>query len=63
MFAKRPKSIMCFICGREFGTTSVKIHIKSCQKKWDIEQNKLPEKKRRPCPQMPVNFDDMILVA
>lgn len=59
----RPKAIMCFICGREYGTTSLKIHIKSCEKKWNIEQEKLPAKKRKPCPQAPPNFDDIILVA
>lgn len=63
MFAKRPKAIMCYICGREYGTTSIKIHIKSCEKKWENEQSQLPAKKRKPCPQAPPNFEDMVLVA
>lgn len=27
---KKPKTVMCYICGREFGTTSINIHIKAC---------------------------------
>ena len=34
----RPKSLMCYICGREFGTASLEIHLKTCRKKWEIEQ-------------------------
>ena len=63
MFAKRPKAIICYICGREYGTKSVTIHIKSCQKKWEIEQSQLPKKKRRPCPEAPPGFDNVIRVA
>ena len=35
----------------------MQIHIKTCKKKWEIEQAKLPKKKRRPCPEPPVEFD------
>ena len=48
---------MCYICGREYGTASLDIHIKSCEKKWENEQAKLPVKERRPCPTKPVEFD------
>ena len=34
---KKPKTLVCYICGREFGTTSLEIHIKSCKKKWENE--------------------------
>jgi hypothetical protein len=34
---QRPKTLVCFICGREYGTKSLEIHIKACEKKWDIE--------------------------
>ena len=39
--------------GREYGTHSLQIHIKTCKKKWEIEQSKLPKKRRRPLPQAP----------
>ena len=62
-FAKRPKTIVCYICGREYGSKSLTIHIKTCEKKWYIEQDQLPKKQRRPCPQAPDGFDNMISVA
>ena len=40
--ALRPKALMCYICGREFGTASLQIHIKTCKKKWAIDQEKKP---------------------
>ena len=60
---KRPKTIICYICGREYGTRSLEIHIKSCEKKWEIEQQNLPKKQRRPCPQAPAGFENVIRVA
>lgn len=33
-FAAKPRAVMCYICGREYGTKSIDIHIKSCKKKW-----------------------------
>lgn len=41
--AMKPKALMCYICGREYGTSSLEIHLKSCKKKWEIEQEKLPK--------------------
>jgi hypothetical protein len=51
---------MCYICGKEYGTTSLGIHLKTCKKKWEIEQEKLPKAQRRKCPEAPKNFDDML---
>ena len=51
---------MCYICGREYGTASLEIHLKTCQKKWEIEQQKKPAHERKPCPQPPKNFDQAI---
>ena len=33
--AKKPKAVMCYICGREYGTASINIHIPQCIKKWE----------------------------
>jgi len=55
-----PKSITCYICGRGYGTRSIKIHLKSCIKKWDIIQSRKPKKERRPCPTAPKGFDQMM---
>ena len=61
--AQRPRTLDCYICGREYGTRSLEIHIKTCEKKWDNEQKKLPAKKRRPCPEAPRGFKNMIRAA
>lgn len=50
-FANRPKALVCYICGREFGTKSLPIHLKSCAKKWEDQESKKPKHLRRPVPQ------------
>jgi len=50
---------MCYICGREYGTASIDIHLKSCSKKWEMEENKKPARERRPVPEPPKNFDEV----
>jgi len=55
-----PKSVTCYICGRGYGTKSIGIHLKNCEKKWDIDQMQKPPKERRPCPQPPKNFLNVI---
>lgn len=49
----KPKTIVCYICGREFGTTSISIHEPQCLKKWKIENNTLPKHMRRQVPCKP----------
>ena len=51
--ARRPQTIVCYICGREFGSKSISIHEPQCMKKWEIENSKLPKKQRRPRPKKP----------
>lgn len=29
--ARRPRTLMCLICGRDYGLTSIVIHIESCK--------------------------------
>ncbi|CAH2296124.1 Hypothetical predicted protein [Pelobates cultripes] len=48
-----PKTLICYICGREFGTKSLPIHEPKCLEKWKIENDKLPKGQRRPMPQKP----------
>lgn len=44
---------VCYICGREFGSKSIKIHEPSCLEKWEHENMKLPPKQRRKVPVRP----------
>ncbi|XP_062984669.1 zinc finger protein 474-like [Elgaria multicarinata webbii] len=51
---RRPPTIICYICGREYGTHSIGIHEPQCLKKWHIENDQLPKHLRRPEPTKPV---------
>ncbi|XP_018310947.1 uncharacterized protein [Mycetomoellerius zeteki] len=48
-----PRSVTCYVCGREFGTASFPIHEPKCMEKWERENNSLPSSQRRPKPQKP----------
>ncbi|WAQ96544.1 ZN474-like protein, partial [Mya arenaria] len=50
---KKPPSMVCYICGREFGTKSIAIHEPQCLEKWKAENSKLPKGQRRPMPKKP----------
>lgn len=58
-FASMPKAITCYICGRGYGTRSIKIHLKTCKKKWKIEQSKKPRNERRKLPKAPIGFNNL----
>ncbi|XP_044265542.1 uncharacterized protein LOC123011902 [Tribolium madens] len=45
-----PPSVECYICGKMFGTHSIKIHEKQCLKKWHVENDSLPADIRAPEP-------------
>lgn len=49
----RPRTLICYICGREFGTLSLPIHEPKCLEKWKIENDRLPRELRQPLPQKP----------
>jgi len=49
----RPKMLVCYICGREYGSKSLSIHEPQCMKKWEQEQSQLPKHLRRPRPKKP----------
>ncbi|XP_026527232.1 zinc finger protein 474-like [Notechis scutatus] len=51
---RRPPTVICYICGREYGTYSIGIHEPQCLKKWHIENNQLPKHLRRAEPVKPV---------
>ncbi|XP_046436057.1 LOW QUALITY PROTEIN: uncharacterized protein LOC124187923 [Neodiprion fabricii] len=47
------KTVTCYICGRDFGSTSIAIHEPQCLRKWNIENDKLPPSQRREQPEKP----------
>ena len=50
------KTVVCYICGREFGSQSVSIHEPQCLKKWQAENDRLPKSQRRKPPVKPEIF-------
>ena len=46
-------TVICYICGREFGSKSITIHEPQCLTKFKNENSKLPEDMRRPEPKKP----------
>ena len=52
--------MICYICGRDFGKSSISIHIPQCKKKWEYQQNQLPKNERRPIPEEPANFEKIL---
>ncbi|CAF0826318.1 unnamed protein product [Rotaria sordida] len=48
-----PKYVLCYVCGRKFGTQSIEIHEPQCLEKWHFENAKLPPNLRRPPPRKP----------
>ena len=52
--------VTCHICGRDFGKSSIAIHLPNCIKKWEAEQAKLPKSERRPVPSKPEALDRIL---
>lgn len=50
---KPPPYVICYLCGRKYGTKSISIHEPSCIKKWKAENKKLPKHLRRKMPTKP----------
>lgn len=55
-----PTFVTCYICGRDFGTRSIGIHVPKCQDKWEAQQEKLPKTERREVPRPPENFQRIL---
>ena len=48
-----PRMLICYICGRQFGSNSLAIHEPQRMKKWEAENARLPTPERRPRPVKP----------
>lgn len=58
--SKKPRALVCYICGKEYGTKKIEKHIQICIQKWDEEQLKLEPELRRECPEAPPGFLSMV---
>ncbi|XP_069138183.1 zinc finger protein 474-like [Argopecten irradians] len=52
-----PRTVVCYICGREFGSKSLPIHEPQCLEKWKVQNDQLPKERRRPLPRKPTTED------
>lgn len=59
----KPRTVVCYICGREFGSASIEIHRPQCAKKWEAQEAKKPPEQRRPLPTEPEVKPGMDLAA
>ncbi|KAF2884241.1 hypothetical protein ILUMI_21933 [Ignelater luminosus] len=50
---KGPRTLTCYLCGREFGTASLPLHEPKCLEKWERENASLPSNLRRKLPKKP----------
>ncbi|GLV43427.1 hypothetical protein CBL_03969 [Carabus blaptoides fortunei] len=48
-----PRTVICYICGREFGTASLPLHEPKCLQKWERENSQLPRHLQRKVPVKP----------
>ncbi|KAI4466973.1 MFS transporter [Holotrichia oblita] len=46
--SSKPRSVPCSVCGRLFGTKSIKFHEPQCLKKWHLQNDHLPPNEREP---------------
>ncbi len=49
-FQQKPRFFLCQICGKEFGSASLPIHMRSCILKYEQGQAVLPLRMRKPLP-------------
>ena len=60
---KKPPTVVCYVCGREYGSKSISIHEPHCLKKFEIENRKLPISQRKPLPKKPISSAAMVVTV
>ena len=50
--ARPPVSLLCCLCGRQYGSASIAIHLRSCKERFLREEDAKPTGSRRPLPDM-----------
>ena len=56
----RPAGLFCYICGWEYFSKSLAIHIPQCKEKWVKTESMKPKNERRPIPEPPMDLDKAI---
>lgn len=61
--SSRPQMLMCYLCGREFGSRSLPIHIPQCEKKWLASEAAKPKSEQKPLPKRPERLNEVMTVG
>jgi hypothetical protein len=56
--ASKPRAYTCYLCGQQYGSRSLAIHIPQCQDKWLQKEEQKSKAERRPLPNCPFILDD-----
>eukprot|EP00803_Ostreobium_quekettii_P011182 evm.model.scf_2885.1 EVM.evm.TU.scf_2885.1 scf_2885:6075-7782(+) len=57
--ANKPRAYTCYLCGQQYGSRSLHIHIPQCQKMWEEREAQKPDKReRRPVPEAPPEMSE-----
>ncbi|KAF6252251.1 hypothetical protein COO60DRAFT_1463795 [Scenedesmus sp. NREL 46B-D3] len=57
---RMPRALVCYLCGGQFFSKSLPIHLPQCQAKWCQQQQLLPPGQRLPLPQPPAAVAAML---
>lgn len=60
---RRPPTVVCYICGREYGSKSISIHEPQCLKRFELENRKVPISERKPLPKKPINHPAIVVAV
>ncbi|CAJ1396471.1 unnamed protein product [Effrenium voratum] len=60
MSGGRPQMLMCYLCGREFGSRSLPIHVPQCEKKWLAQESNKPAADRKALPPRPERLNAIL---
>ncbi|XP_065672894.1 uncharacterized protein LOC100211834 [Hydra vulgaris] len=52
--------VICYLCGRKYGTKSISIHEPNCLKNWFVENKKLPKHLRRTQPPAKPDYNQLL---
>ncbi|GIL72949.1 hypothetical protein Vretimale_4597 [Volvox reticuliferus] len=58
---QRPTGFTCYLCGQQYGSQSLMVHIPQCQKKWVMVEAQKPRREQRPLPPMPPELERGVL--
>jgi hypothetical protein len=56
--ASKPRAYTCYLCGQQYGSKSLMIHVPQCQEKWLQKEEQKPKNERRKLPLCPSVLDD-----